>query len=67
MRKNFGAKTWTYPQPVFILATYNEDGTPDIATVLGPIDPGRKCLSPGTEFLSAAQSRLPHAFQLAGV
>ena len=29
MRKNFGAKTWTYPQPVFILATYNEDGTPD--------------------------------------
>ena len=29
MRKNFGAKTWTYPEPVFILATYNEDGTPD--------------------------------------
>ena len=27
MRKNFGAKPWTYPQPVFILATYNEDGT----------------------------------------
>jgi hypothetical protein len=29
MRKNFGAKPWTYPQPVFILATYNENGTPD--------------------------------------
>ena len=29
MRKNFGAKPWTYPQPVFILATYNEDGTPN--------------------------------------
>lgn len=29
MRKNFGTKPWTYPQPVFILATYNEDGTPD--------------------------------------
>lgn len=29
MRKNFGAKPWTYPQPVFILATYNEDGTSD--------------------------------------
>ena len=27
MRKNFGAKPWTYPQPVFIVATYNEDGT----------------------------------------
>ena len=29
MKKNFGAKAWTYPQPVFIIATYNEDGTPD--------------------------------------
>ena len=29
MRKNFGAKPWTYPQPVFILATYGADGTPD--------------------------------------
>ena len=29
MRKNFGAKPWTYPQPVFILASYDVDGTPD--------------------------------------
>ena len=29
MRRNFGAKPWTYPQPVFIIATYGEDGTPD--------------------------------------
>ena len=29
MRKNFGAKPWTYPQPVLILATYGADGTPD--------------------------------------
>ena len=29
MRKNFGSKPWTYPQPVLILATYGEDGTPD--------------------------------------
>ena len=34
MRKNFGAKPWTYPQPVFILATYNEDGTPDGSELL---------------------------------
>lgn len=27
--KNFGAKPYTYPQPVFILASYGEDGTPD--------------------------------------
>ena len=29
MRKNFGAKPWTYPQPVFILAAYDEDGKPN--------------------------------------
>ncbi|MBC5687696.1 flavin reductase family protein [Mediterraneibacter sp. NSJ-55] len=29
MRKNFGAKPFTYPQPVLIIATYGEDGTPD--------------------------------------
>ena len=29
MRKNFGPKPYTYPQPVFIIATYGEDGTPD--------------------------------------
>ncbi|MGN0315348.1 MAG: flavin reductase family protein [Fusicatenibacter sp.] len=29
MRKNFGSKPWLYPQPVLIIATYGEDGTPD--------------------------------------
>lgn len=29
MRKNFGARPWTYPQPVFILAAYGPDGTPN--------------------------------------
>lgn len=29
MRKNFGAKPFLYPQPVLIVATYGEDGTPD--------------------------------------
>lgn len=29
MRKNFGAKPILYPQPVFIIATYNKDGTPN--------------------------------------
>ena len=27
MRKNFGAKEMCYPMPVFIIGTYNEDGT----------------------------------------
>ena len=29
MRKNFGAKPYTYPQPVFIIGTYDENGIPD--------------------------------------
>ncbi len=29
MRKNFGAEPWVYPQPVFILAAYGEDGSPN--------------------------------------
>lgn len=29
MRKNFGSKPYTYLQPVFIIATYGGDGTPD--------------------------------------
>ena len=26
MRKDFGAKAWSYPQPVWIIAAYDEDG-----------------------------------------
>ncbi len=29
MRKNFGAKAMCYPMPVYIIGTYNEDGTPN--------------------------------------
>lgn len=29
MRKNFGSKPWVYPQPVLIVGTYDENGTPD--------------------------------------
>lgn len=29
MRKNFGAKPWTYPQPVFIIGSYDENGQAD--------------------------------------
>ena len=28
-RKNFGVKTYIYPQPVLIIGTYDENGTPD--------------------------------------
>ncbi len=33
MRKNFGAKPWTYPQPVFIIASYDEGGRADAMNV----------------------------------
>ena len=29
MRKNFGARPLSYPQPVLIIAAYGEDGTPN--------------------------------------
>lgn len=29
MRKNFGKKTWFYPMPVLIVATYDEEGNAD--------------------------------------
>ena len=30
MRKNFGAKPWVYPQPVLMIGTYDENGTPNL-------------------------------------
>ena len=51
MRKNFGAKPWTYPQPVFILAAYGEDGTPNAMNAAwGGISDDKElsmCISPG--------------------
>lgn len=29
MRENFGVKPWTYPQPVFIIGSYDENGNAD--------------------------------------
>lgn len=51
MRKNFGAKPWTYPQPVFIIGTYDEQGKPDVMNAAwGGIDYDDRinlCLSAG--------------------
>lgn len=51
MRKNFGAKPYTYPQPVFIIASYGEDGTPDAMNAAwGGISEGNEismCMSAG--------------------
>ena len=51
MRKNFGAKPICYPQPVFIIATYGEDGTPDAMNAawggISESDEISMCLSAG--------------------
>ena len=51
MRKNFGAKPYTYPQPVYNVAAYDEDGTPDAMNAAwGGISDDTQismCLSPG--------------------
>lgn len=51
MRKNFGVKPWTYPQPVFIIATYGKDGQADAMNAAwGGISEENQlfmCLSPG--------------------
>lgn len=51
MRKYFGSKPWTYPQPVFILAAYDKDGIPCAMNVAwGGIhydDQIAMCISPG--------------------
>ncbi len=30
LKKDFGVKTWLYPMPVLMIATYNEDGSPNV-------------------------------------
>ena len=50
-RKNFGAKPYSYPQPVWIIATYDENGRPDAMNAAwGGISEENEisvCLSPG--------------------
>jgi len=51
MRKNLGKKPWIYPQPVLMVATYDENGIPDIMNAAwGGVGDDTQiflCLSPG--------------------
>lgn len=51
MRKNLGAKPLSYPQPVYIIATYDEEGTPNAMNAAwGGISEMKEisiCISPG--------------------
>lgn len=61
MRKNFGAKPYTYPQPVFIVASYDENGTPDAMNAAwGGISDDTQlslCLSAGHKTVKNIQKR----------
>ena len=61
MRKNFGAKPYTYPQPVFIIAAYDENGTPDAMNAAwGGISDDTQismCLSAGHKTVKNIQAR----------
>ena len=61
MRKNFGAKPYTYPQPVLIIAAYDENGTPDaMNTAWGGISDDTQismCLSAGHKTVKNIQAR----------
>lgn len=61
MRKNFGAKPWTYPQPVFILAAYDADGRPNAMNAAwGGISDDRElsmCISAGHKTTANILSR----------
>lgn len=49
MKISFGSKPWIYPQPVLIIGTYDEDGTPDAMNAawggIGDTEEIRICLS----------------------
>lgn len=51
MRKDFGAKTWLYPMPVLIIASYDKDGTVDAMNAawggIGDYEQISMCLSKG--------------------
>lgn len=61
MRRNFGAKPLSYPQPVFIIATYNEDGTPNAMNAawggISEMTEISLCLSAGHKTVKNIQKR----------
>ena len=38
MKKDLGVKTWLYPMPVLMIATYNEDGSPNAMNAAKTLD-----------------------------
>ena len=69
MRKNFGARPILYPQPVLIIATYGEDGTPDAMNAAwgGIADMNRvaMCLSAGHQTVQNILARKAFTISMA--
>ena len=61
MRKNFGPKPWLFPLPVLMIATYDQDGNPDVMNAAwgGLYDGGKVilCLSAGHKTTQNIQQR----------
>lgn len=71
MRKNFGAKPLCYPQAVFIIATYDEDGTPNAMNAawggISESDEITLCLSAGHKTVKNIQKRGAFTVSMADV
>ena len=71
MKKDFGAKTYVYPMPVFIIASYDEDGTPDAMNAawgcIGDDDRLFLCLSPEHKTVKNILKRKAYTVSMATV
>lgn len=60
-RRDFGSKPWCFPQPVFIIAAYDENGNPDAMNCawggISEYDEISFCLSPGHRTVKNILSR----------
>lgn len=69
MRKSFGAKPYLYPQPVLIIASYDENGTADAMNAAwGGISEANQvsmCLSPGHKTVKNILSRKAFTISMA--
>ena len=64
MKKNLGPNPYIYPQPVLIVSTYGEDGTPDAMNVAygGIVNSNRLQINIGVRHKTSENIRLKKAF-----
>ncbi len=66
MKKNLGAKPYIYPQPVLIVASYDEDGIPNAMNVAygGIVNSNRLQINIGVSHKSAENIKIKGAFTI---